>query len=86
MPRTSLQVAQSDSWMWCARPRPGTNSVAVGCNDGSITLYQLTFSTVHGLYSDRYAYREQMTDVVVQHLITDEKVRGWGVGVWVMSG
>jgi len=33
------------------------------------------FNTVHGLFSDRYAHRETMTDVVLQHLITDQKIR-----------
>ncbi|XP_041281751.1 intraflagellar transport protein 122 homolog isoform X1 [Onychostruthus taczanowskii] len=48
---------------------------AVGCQDGTISFYQLIFSTVHGLYKDRYAYRDNMTDVIVQHLITEQKVR-----------
>ncbi|EER08105.1 WD-repeat protein, putative [Perkinsus marinus ATCC 50983] len=30
---------------------------------------------VHGLHKDRYAYRDKMTDVVLQHLVSDEKVR-----------
>ena len=32
--------------------------IAVGCQDGTIAYYQLIFSTVHGLYRERYAYRE----------------------------
>ena len=27
----------------------------IGCQDGTIALYQMTFNTVHGLYQDRYA-------------------------------
>ena len=30
---------------------------AVGCQDGTIAYYQLIFSTVHGLYKERYAFR-----------------------------
>ena len=45
----------------------------LGCQDGTIAFYQLIFSTVHGLYKDRYAYRDSMTDVIVQHLITEKK-------------
>lgn len=45
----------------------------MGCQDGTIACYQLNFSTVHGLYKDRYAYRDNMTDVIVQHLITEGK-------------
>ncbi|GIX86621.1 intraflagellar transport protein 122 homolog [Caerostris extrusa] len=37
-------------------------------------ILKVGFSTVHSLYRERYAYRENMTDVVVQHLISDERV------------
>lgn len=59
----------------CVRPRPKHNFVAVGSEGGTISMHQLIFSTVHGLYADRYAYRDQMTDVIIQHLITEQKVR-----------
>ena len=51
------------------------NDVAIGTNDGEIELVQMLFATVHGLYKERYAYRDYMTDVIIQHLITDQKVR-----------
>ncbi|KAJ8046678.1 hypothetical protein HOLleu_05441 [Holothuria leucospilota] len=68
-------IAEQKSWVWSCAVRPDQNFVAVGCQDGTIAYYQLIFSTVHGLYKDRYAFRENMTDVIVQHLLTDQKVR-----------
>jgi hypothetical protein len=44
------QVCSRDDWVWSAKARPRQNYVAVADNDGSVTLYQLIFSTVHGLY------------------------------------
>ncbi|XP_075229721.1 intraflagellar transport protein Oseg1 isoform X2 [Lycorma delicatula] len=66
---------EHQSWVWCCAPRPDSTYVVVGCQDGTIAYYQLVFSTVHGLYKERYAYRENMTDVIIQHLLTDQKVR-----------
>lgn len=69
------KVTTRDSWAWVVKPRPKANYVAVGCEDGSIAMLQLVFATVHGLYGDRYVYRDLMTDVIIQHLITEQKVR-----------
>ncbi|KAJ7417861.1 intraflagellar transport protein 122 isoform X1 [Pitangus sulphuratus] len=68
-------LGEQNSWVWTCKVKPDSNYVAVGCQDGTISFYQLIFSTVHGLYKDRYAYRDSMTDVIVQHLITEQKVR-----------
>ena len=68
-------TTEMDSWIWCVKTRPRHNYIAVGCEDGTIAVHQISFSTVHGLYRDRYAYRENMTDVVVQNLLNEQKVR-----------
>lgn len=47
------KITERDSWVWSVQPRPKHNFVAVGCEDGSIGMYQLIFSTVHGLYQER---------------------------------
>ncbi|ERL84617.1 hypothetical protein D910_02045, partial [Dendroctonus ponderosae] len=66
---------QQNSWIWCCEADPTGNFVALGCEDGTIAFYQLAFNMVHGLYKERYAYRENMTDIIIQHLITEQKVR-----------
>lgn len=53
-------LADRGSWVWCVRGHPQKNCVAVGCQDGSIAVYQLVFSTVHSLYNDQYAYRSAL--------------------------
>uniref|UniRef100_A0A8C9MAS1 Intraflagellar transport protein 122 homolog n=1 Tax=Panthera tigris altaica TaxID=74533 RepID=A0A8C9MAS1_PANTA len=69
-------VGEQNSWVWTCKVKPDSNYVVRrSCQDGTISFYQLIFSTVHGLYKDRYAYRDSMTDVIVQHLITEQKVR-----------
>lgn len=70
-------VSDMEAWPWTCSIRPGKNinQVIVGCQDGTVALYQLTFNTVHGLFKERYAFREQMTEVVVQHLTSDETAR-----------
>ncbi|KAI8823543.1 WD40-repeat-containing domain protein [Fimicolochytrium jonesii] len=69
------QVCELDNWIWSCKVKPRQNYVAVGTHDGIIAIYQVTFNTVHGLYHDRYAYRESMTDVVIQHLSTNQRAR-----------
>jgi len=68
-------IATRTEWIWALQCRPKHNTIALGDNGGGIALINLQFLTVHGLYKDRYAYREHMTDVIVQHLLTEQKVR-----------
>ncbi|OZC11066.1 WD domain, G-beta repeat protein [Onchocerca flexuosa] len=68
-------VAQMDTWVWTVKARPNTNTIVVGCVDGTLACYQLMFSTVHGLHKERYAYRENMTEVVVQNLANQTSIR-----------
>ncbi|XP_051161996.1 intraflagellar transport protein 122 homolog [Leptopilina boulardi] len=63
------------SWVWSCAVHPKSSHIVIGCQDGTITYLELSSSTVHGLYGERYAYRENMTDVIIQHLVTNQKVR-----------
>ncbi|XP_027848854.1 intraflagellar transport protein 122 homolog [Aphis gossypii] len=63
------------SWIWASSVHPHSKFLALGCQDGTLAYYKIEFSVIHGLYQEKYAYRENMTDVVVQDLVTNKKVR-----------
>ncbi|KAF0705653.1 Aste57867_6993 [Aphanomyces stellatus] len=65
-------ICDTGAWVWAVKARPKTNTIAVGCDDGTISAYHLVFGTVHGIFQERYSYRENMTDVIVQHLMTEQ--------------
>ncbi|CAL8469254.1 g8795 [Coccomyxa elongata] len=64
------EVAQLGSPVTSLAIHNGRGHVAMACQDGHLSVHQLTFATVHGLYLDCYAYREAMTGVVVQNMAT----------------
>ena len=43
-----------DSWVWSCKSNPAGQTLAMCYNDGTLAYYQTVFSTVHGLYRDRY--------------------------------
>ena len=63
-------LASRDGWVWCVRGHPKKNCIAVGSEDGSIAVYQLLFSTVHGLYNDRYAFRYNSKHIAFPACVT----------------
>ncbi|KAI3385593.1 hypothetical protein SNEBB_004232 [Seison nebaliae] len=72
------EVAKLSGWIWNSRVIKINDEqyhVVVVSQDGSISLVHLLMTVVHSIYRDRYAYREMLTEVIVQHLLTDEKVR-----------
>lgn len=46
---------------------------ASASQNGNLVVSELIFMTVHSHYKDRYAYRVNMSDVVIQHLVEEEK-------------
>ena len=70
------KICEKSDWIWAISSMPNEQVLALGTNDGVVSTYQTEFSTVHGLYQDRYASRDGIvTDVVIQHLITEQRVR-----------
>ena len=69
------ELVEKPSWIWTCAAHGSTDRVFVGSDSGSMDMLQMTFDAVHALYNDRYAFRENLTEVVVHHLVSDRKVR-----------
>ncbi|KAI8907280.1 WD40-repeat-containing domain protein [Gorgonomyces haynaldii] len=68
-------VSERNGWIWSCAVNPTKDMIAVGANDGTVSVVQVEFETVHGLYGDRYAYRSNMTEVVIQDLVSEQQAR-----------
>lgn len=68
-------IGEMRDWVWGTAVHPATNNVFAGANNGALTSYKVEFGKVHGLYQERYAYRELMTDVIIQHLVSETRVK-----------
>lgn len=66
---------QYNGWICSNACHSETERVVTGSNDGNITVLQMTFDVVHAISKDRYVFRENLTEVVIQHLLVDRKVR-----------
>ncbi|KAG9397500.1 WD domain, G-beta repeat [Carpediemonas membranifera] len=64
-----------DTWLWSVSPRPGSSTVVLGSGDGQVAALNITNLMVHALYKDTYAFRDGLTDVVVQDLLKGTRVK-----------
>jgi intraflagellar transport protein 122 len=83
------QISEGTEWVWSVAARPKQNYVAVGMNDGTVAMYQLIFSTVHGLYQDRYVFGAYMKRSCVWICISQVCAfvpADFQHGPWVVSG
>lgn len=71
----TLGDTMDTSWIWSVAVHPNGQSYSIGCQNGTLSCFSLMPVTVHALYRERYAYREHMCDLIIQHLMSGQKVR-----------
>ena len=69
------EIGEMNDWIFSCAVQVDKNRVLGSSNSGQLVLYDLDFLVVHGLYNERYAYRDLMTDVIIQHLVTETRVK-----------
>jgi intraflagellar transport protein 122 len=68
-------LAKTNGWVWGVSAHPAGTHVAIASNDGTLCVMQLSYDNVYAFYGDRFAYRDNMTDVVITHLTTGQKAK-----------
>lgn len=69
-----ISVAEAEDWVWCARQRPKMQQFCCGTNDGTISVIDMTATTVHCVYQDQYVFRDGMTNVVLNQMLLDRRM------------
>lgn len=70
------KICTKEGWIWACKAKPNNEPfVAVGAADGTVSVFKINFDTVQAIYSDRFAFRFNMTEVVIQHLNSTQKAR-----------
>ena len=70
-----LEVAQKDHWVWASAYDSVSSRAALGTEDGRIEVKQINYGLVYALSGDKYAYQENLTEIIIHSLSTDKKVR-----------
>lgn len=68
-------IGEMNDWIFSCAVMNDSNKVLGSTNQGELIIYDVDFLTIHGMYNERYAYRDLMTDVIIQHLITETRVK-----------
>ena len=59
-------------WIWTSKVNSASSLVAAGNQGGQITVYPLKFNDVFSFSNDRYVCRQNMTDIVIKHVKTNQ--------------
>ena len=69
------ELVGKDSWILSHTPQKYGDKIMVGTHGGAMEIFEMNFDSVHTFYQEKYAYRENLTDIVIHHLAGDRKVR-----------
>ncbi len=71
---TSISENIND-WVLAIRPNNKYNSFICCTNDGKVLNYQINFQIVHAIFSDKYIYRQNLMDIIIHNLSTNNKTK-----------
>jgi intraflagellar transport protein 122 len=69
------ELITNDSWIMSNANQKYGEKMLIGTHSGHVEMNNLTFDSVHTFYQEKYAFRENLTDIVIHHLAGDRKVR-----------
>ena len=69
------ELASKSSWILSHSPQKLGDKIMIGTHGGVLEAFEMSFDSVHTFYQEKYAFRENLTDIVIHHLAGDRKVR-----------
>ena len=69
------ELVDKEGWILCNANQKYGDKMLVGTNTGHLEMSDVSFASVHTFYQEKYAFRENLTDIVIHHLAGDRKVR-----------
>lgn len=64
-----------DAWTWSHSYNSSNGQLLIGSEEGVVESYSVKYGPVESLCRERFAYRENLTEVIIQNLVTQKKVR-----------
>jgi intraflagellar transport protein 122 len=68
-------IATLEDWSWSSKFRPKSQEIAMTTNSGFITIHQLSKKNIFSSYHELYARRDNFTDVIVENIVMNQKLR-----------
>lgn len=68
-------IVDLKDWSWCSKFKPKSMEVVVTTNDGTISIYELSKKPIFSNYEELFATRDNLTDIVVENLVINQKLR-----------
>jgi len=62
-------------WILSIKPLSKLGSFVATTNDGKMIFFSITFLVVHGIYNEKYIYRQNLMDIIIHNLNTSNKTK-----------
>jgi len=64
-----------EEWIWSIKVDPTSNKIAIGDDGGTLAISEITLAPLYSSYKEKYAFRSNMTDLLIQNVVSGKMTR-----------